>query len=164
VSESADLYAEGDPFIGWNEANEANDDGAAVQAAERQAEAEGASPGPGGGTGVTAEPGAWPRGTCEFCQSHGAHLVAVLSADPDQAVCEACHADPRLPTVSLAAVSDTRPVWVVSRGDIARMAGRQVSDEEAGRVARGIEHSTAQDAVADAVLQVCGYPPGSDEE
>jgi hypothetical protein len=45
MSEIADIYAEGDPFVEWNEANAANDDGEAVLAAERQAEA-GGLPGP----------------------------------------------------------------------------------------------------------------------
>jgi hypothetical protein len=31
------IYGEGDPFIEWSEANDANDDGAAVLAAEREA-------------------------------------------------------------------------------------------------------------------------------
>lgn len=33
------IYDEGDPFTEWNEANNANDDGAAVLAAEREGEA-----------------------------------------------------------------------------------------------------------------------------
>lgn len=98
------------------------------------------------------------RGQCEFCHAADAALVAVLSADPDQAVCEACHADPRLPTVSLAAVSDSRPVYVVSRGDLARIAGREVTDGEAARIARAIGNSTASEAIGEAVVQVCGYP------
>jgi hypothetical protein len=100
------------------------------------------------------------RGQCEFCHAADVNLAAVLSADPDQVVCEACHADPRLPTVSLAAVNDGRPVYVVSRGDLARLAGREVTDSEAARIARAIGNSTASEAIGDAVWQVCG-PPGT---
>jgi predicted CXXCH cytochrome family protein len=116
-----------------------------------------------GDTEVTVEPAAVPRGQCEFCHAADAALTAVLAADPDQAVCGACHADPRLPTVSLAAVSDSRPVYVVSRGDLARIAGREVTDTEAARIAGAIGNSTASEAIGDAVVQVCGYPAEPDE-
>jgi hypothetical protein len=111
---------------------------------------------------ATTDPGADRRGQCEFCHAADVALVAVLSADPDQAVCEACNADPRLPTVSLATVSDDRPVYVVSRGDLARMAGRAVTDGEAARIAKAIDNSTAMEAIGDAVWQVCGVPDTSE--
>jgi hypothetical protein len=82
----------------------------------------------------------------------------VLSADPDEVVCGACHADPRLPTVSLEAVTDSRPAYVVSRGDPARIAGRAVTDSEAERIAKAIDNSTVPEGIGEAVLQVCGYP------
>jgi len=48
-------------------------------------------------------------------------------------------------------------VYVVSRGDLTRIAGREVTDSEAKRVAEAIGNSTPSGAVGDAVLQVCGY-------
>lgn len=120
--------------------------------------------GPASNTEAASELAGGPHGICEVCRDRGVPLMAVLSADPDQAVCESCHTDPRLPTVSLAVVNDSRPVYVVSRGDLARIAGREATDEEARRTARAIEHSTAKDAVGDAVFQVCGYPSGAEDE
>lgn len=37
-------------------------------------------------------------GTCEFCKAERVPLVAFLTADPDQRVCEKCHKDKRVPT------------------------------------------------------------------
>jgi hypothetical protein len=111
-----------------------------------------------GDTEVTVEPPAARRGQCEVCHAADVELAAVLSADPDQQVCEACHADPRLPTVSLAAVNDDRPAYVVSRGDLARIAGREVTDSEVARILKAIDYSTAMAAIGDAVWQVCGSP------
>ena len=54
------------------------------------------------GADATREIAGGRCGQCEFCRATGVALEAVLAADPDQAVCGACHADPRLPTVSLA--------------------------------------------------------------
>jgi hypothetical protein len=105
-----------------------------------------------------------PSGQCEFCHAADAPLAAVLAADPDQVVCEACHADPRLPTVSLAAVSDSRPAYVLTRGDLARIAGREVTGHEAARIAKAIGNSTAPDAIGDAVWQVCGSPAEPEED
>jgi hypothetical protein len=116
-----------------------------------------------GDTGVTVEPATVRRGQCEFCREADAALVAVLSGDPDQGVCEACHADPRLPTVSLAVVSDSRPAYVVSHGDLARIAGREVTDSEAARIVKAIDNSTASEAIGEAIAQVCGYPAEPDE-
>ena len=62
-----------------------------------------------GDTEVTVESPAARRGYCEFCHAADVELAAVLSADPDQEVCEACHANPRVPTISHAVVSDDRP-------------------------------------------------------
>jgi hypothetical protein len=39
-----------------------------------------------------------PIGTCEFCGKHDSPLVATLTADPDQRVCQTCHDDERVPT------------------------------------------------------------------
>lgn len=38
------------------------------------------------------------KGTCEFCKAPDVALPATLTADPDQAVCETCHKEPRIPT------------------------------------------------------------------
>jgi hypothetical protein len=107
------------------------------------------------------EPG--ERGQCEFCMMPDVLLVAALSADPDVLVCETCHADPRVPTVALAVLADDRPAWVISRGDLAGMAGRAVTDAEVARIAKAIGYSTATEAVGDAVAQVCGYPEEAGE-
>ena len=112
-----------------------------------------------GDTEVTVESPAARRGYCEFCHAADVELAAVLSADPDQEVCEACHANPRVPTISHAVVSDDRPAYVVSRGDLARIAGREVNDSEVARILKTIENSTAMEAIGEAARQVCGSPP-----
>lgn len=101
--------------------------------------------------------------TCEWCEEP-AEIVAVLGSDNDTRLCARCHADPRVPTISLAALADQTPVYVVTRADLARMAWRDVTDEEAARIAEAIGHSTAGEAVGDAVFAVCGSPPGLDPE
>jgi hypothetical protein len=113
--------------------------------------------------GTAAVPPGSGRGQCEFCHTADVPLEAVLSADPDQAVCGTCHADPRLATLSLAAVNDSRPVYVLSRGDLARIAGQEVTDRDAARIAKAIDNSTVSEALADAVWQVCGYLAEPDE-
>lgn len=113
--------------------------------------------------GTAAVPPGSGRGQCESCHATDVALEAVLSADPDQVVCGACHADRHLATVSLAAVNDSRPVYVLSRGDLARIAGREVTGRDAARIAKAIGNSTVSEAIADAVWQVCGYPAEPDE-
>lgn len=56
------------------------------------------------------------------------------------------------------------PVWAVTRSRVEELAGRRVTDEEAARIAKAIDFSTANEAVEDAVLQVCGYPPEEDDD
>lgn len=117
-----------------------------------------------GDTEVTVDPPVVPRGRCESCHAADTALPGVLAADPDLAVCEACHADLRLPTVSFAVVSDSRPAYVVSRGDLARFAGRELTDSEVARVAKNIDNSTASEVIGDAVWQVCGPRPNPDAD
>jgi hypothetical protein len=116
-----------------------------------------------GDSEVTVEPAAVRRGQCEFCHAIDMVLEAVLSGDPDQVVCAACHADPRVPTVSLAVVTDSRPAYVVSRGDLARIAGREVTDGEAKRIVKAIDNGAASEAIGEAVWQVCGPPAEPDQ-
>lgn len=113
--------------------------------------------------GAAAVPPGSGRGQCAVCRTADVALEAVLSADPDQVVCGTCHADPRLATVSLAAVNDSRPVYVLSRGDLVRIAGQEVTDRDAARIAKAIDNSTVSEAIADAVWQVCGYQAERDE-
>jgi hypothetical protein len=51
--------------------------------------------------------GPFEYGRCEFCgrtdEGRSIPLVARLVADPDQLVCEVCHADERIPTKALCA-------------------------------------------------------------
>lgn len=107
---------------------------------------------------LAPQPAAARHGQCGFCRAADVVLAAVLSADPDQEVCEPCHADPRVPTVSRAVVGDDRPAYVVSRGDLARDAGREVTDSEVDRILAAIDNGTAPEAISDAVWQVCGSP------
>jgi hypothetical protein len=104
------------------------------------------------------------RGQCEFCTARDVALTAALSGDPDQLVCAACHADEQVPTVALSVLADDRPAWTVTRGDLARLAGRALTDAELAPVVKAIGNSTAFEAIADAVIQVCGYPPAADDE
>lgn len=44
------------------------------------------------------------------------------------------------------------------------MAGREITDEEAARIAKAIEYSTVGECVSEAVFQVCGMPADNDED
>lgn len=103
-------------------------------------------------------------GTCEFCRADDVALPAVLSADPDQRACATCHADPRVPTFDASALDDETPVWTLTRGDLARLAGRVVTDAEAATIERALGYSTVMESVNGAVEQVCGFPPSLDDE
>lgn len=94
-------------------------------------------------------------GRCAHCGQTGVQLAAALSSDPGQEVCAACELDPDIVTFPLAVLDDDREVWVVTRGDAAWLAGRAVTDDEAGRLAAVIGDATA-DTVACAVALVCG--------
>lgn len=112
--------------------------------------------------GVTVEPAA-QSGQCAACRRAGVALAAAL-ADGDgcgRLVCADCHLNPRVPTVSLAALGDCRPVYVLARGDITRLAGHEVTDEEAERVKNAL---ALQEAVNSAVEQVCGFPEEYDPD
>jgi hypothetical protein len=110
------------------------------------------------GSGMTS------RGTCARCGTLDRDLPGVLSADPEAGVCAACHADPLVPTFPLTALFDERPVYVLARGDVARLAGCELSDEEISRISSSIEFSTVPDAVRDAVVMVIDLPGDEDEE
>ena len=94
-------------------------------------------------------------GQCSHCGQVDAQLTAALSADPGQEVCEACELEPGLVTFPLAALADDREVWTVTRGDVVWLAGREVTDLEADRLAAAIGDATA-DTVAGVVAVVCG--------
>jgi hypothetical protein len=97
-------------------------------------------------------------GQCALCGSEDVALVAALSADPGLEVCAACGLDPDVATFPLSALADDREVWVVTRGDVVWLAGRELTDCEAARVAAAICDATAA-AVACAVAVVCGQVP-----
>jgi hypothetical protein len=97
-------------------------------------------------------------GQCANCGQVDAHLVAAMRSDPGLEVCEACELDPDVRTFPLAALADDREVWTVTRGDLAWLAGREVTDGEASRLAAVIGDRTAH-AVAEAVAAVCGSSP-----
>lgn len=81
-----------------------------------------------------------------------------MSADPGREVCEACQMDPDLATFPLQALADDREVWIVTRGDLAWLAGREVTDGEAAALAAVIGDTTAG-TVARLVASVCGAGP-----
>jgi hypothetical protein len=97
-------------------------------------------------------------GLCCHCGQVDARLVAALSADPGQEVCEACALDPDVAAFPLSALADDREVWTVTRGDLAWLAGREVTDGEAVRLAAVIGDRTAG-TVARLVEEVCGSAP-----
>ena len=96
-----------------------------------------------------------PAGACYFCGKL-TRLPAVYAGDGAEAgACADCHANAGYPTMDLAVVLDERPAYVVSIGDLARLAGRPVTDAEARQVADAL---SIADALYDAVAQVCGLP------
>jgi len=54
-------------------------------------------------------------------------------------------------------------LYKVTRETAEELAGREITDDEAARIAKAIEFSTAGDAVSEAVFQVCGLA-GEDSE
>jgi hypothetical protein len=98
------------------------------------------------------------HGTCARCGAADVPLPAVLRIDAERGVCEDCHASPRVPTVAVAALCDDREVLTVTRGDVARLAGRAVTDDEAARVAAAVQGCALASALANAVGIVCGLP------
>lgn len=55
-------------------------------------------------------------------------------------------------------------MYVLARGDITRLCGHEVTDEEADRVGKALGYSTLQEAVNGAVEQVCGLPEEYDPD
>lgn len=58
----------------------------------------------------------------------------------------------------------TRPVYAVTRPMLEELAGREVTDEEAARIGRCIEHSTVGECIGGAVEQVCGLPDDDEDD
>jgi hypothetical protein len=112
------------------------------------------------------DPGTGPRyevGDCGWCE-HVAVLVAALGSDTDTYVCAKCHDDPRIPTVSLVALRDETPVYVITRGDLTEMAWRDVTGQEASVIAGAIVDSGVRRSVSDVVNAVCGPHPVFSQE
>lgn len=99
----------------------------------------------------------YPVGDCARCRKV-AVMVAALASDPGRQVCADCHERFDVATVSLPALADDRPVYGITRGDLVRLAGREVSDAEAAEVAKGLGRL---EAVTDVVLAACGSPSGN---
>lgn len=59
---------------------------------------------------------------------------------------------------------DTEVVWQLHRGKLDEIAGRQVTDEEAERIAEALEFSSIPEALDNVVESVCGFPPDEDED
>lgn len=93
-------------------------------------------------------------GQCAHCCSVDVPLTAAMSADPGLEVCEACAMDPDLATFPLSALADDREVFTLTRGDMAWLAGREVTDCEAAALAAAIGDTTAG-TVAELVQAVC---------
>lgn len=55
-------------------------------------------------------------------------------------------------------------LYSVTREMAEEMAGREITDEEAARIAKAIEYSTVGECVSEAVFQVCGMPADNDED
>lgn len=102
-------------------------------------------------------------GDCGWCDAV-AEMVAALGSDNDTQVCAACHANPGIPTVSLDALADETPVYVITRGDLAEMAWRDVTDQEAKIISGAIVDSGVRRSVSDIVAGVCGPHPAFAEE
>jgi hypothetical protein len=49
-----------------------------------------------------------------------------------------------------------KPLYTVTRETAEELAGREITDDEAARIAKAIEFSTVADCVSEAVFQVCG--------
>jgi hypothetical protein len=109
------------------------------------------------------DPNARPCGACAWCDNV-AYLVAVLGSDTDAQVCADCHANPGIPTISLAALADETPVYVIARSDLAEMAWRDVTDEEVRLITGAITDSGIRRAVGDIVNGVLGPHPAFSEE
>lgn len=54
--------------------------------------------------------------------------------------------------------------WRITYADLDLIAGREVTDDEAERIADCIDNSTASESIAAAVEQVCGLPDDDDDE
>ncbi len=102
-------------------------------------------------------------GDCGWCDAV-AEMVAALGSDNDTQVCAACHANPGIPTVSLAALADETPVYVITRGDLVEMAWRDVTDQEAKIISGAIVDSGVRRSISDVVSAVCGPHPAFAEE
>jgi hypothetical protein len=59
-----------------------------------------------------------------------------------------------LTTAELKELADETPVWSVTRGDLNRIAGRLLTDEEVTRVSEALSGGDVKDAVAEAVTAV----------
>jgi hypothetical protein len=59
-----------------------------------------------------------------------------------------------LTTAELAELEDATAVWAVTRGDLNRIAGRPLSDEEVGRAFDALAGGDVMDAVASVVTTV----------
>lgn len=104
-----------------------------------------------------------PCGACGWCDNV-AYLVAALGSDTEMQVCADCHANPKIPTVSLAALADETPVYVITRADLAEMAWRDVGEDETKIIGKAITDSGIRRAVSDIVAGVVGPHPAFAEE
>lgn len=93
------IYDYGDPFIEWNEANDANDDGQAIIAAERQAGESGDdTPGYPHTSQTLAALGLAPeqlspddRAAYERVKAHDDRIAAILEANGGEVICPRCN-------------------------------------------------------------------------
>lgn len=67
-------------------------------------------------------------------------------------------------TDALAALPGGDVLYSITRADVEDLAGRSVTDTEAERIARAIEHSTVGECVAAAVEQVVGVDELDEED
>lgn len=51
----------------------------------------------------------------------------------------------------MAELEDERPAWSLTRGDLNRIAGRALSDEEVARAVKSVDNSDVMEVVTDAV-------------
>lgn len=64
---------------------------------------------------------------------------------------------------ALAVLPGGQVLYAVTRGDVEERAGRPVTDDEADRIGRAIEHSTVSECVEGAVEQVVGFDDLDDD-
>jgi hypothetical protein len=98
-------------------------------------------------------------GRCAACGTGDVLLTGALADDTDLYVCQVCHDNPELLTVALEALWDDRAVYTITRGDLVRSAGRELTEDEISEVTGQMENSeSVREGVDESVYRVLGSP------